>query len=318
MERVLVTGGAGFIGHRVVRRIREDLGLPVAVVDNLASGLAMPEFIDPEHRYAIDIRNKQGLFEAFDSFRPSIVVHLAAIHHIPTCEMERAEALDVNVVGTELVLKAAEEFDARRFVLASSGAVYDWVEGSLDETSTPLLARDNYALSKLTNEQQVRFWKQRTSREIRIARIFNTIGYDDPNAHLIPDILSQLDPKLPGQRVRLGNTGSRRDYIHAEDTARAIFLLATSPTAMEEEVLNIGTGKSISVTDLVEMIGTALGSHIEIEIDPSRMRPVDRPDQLGSSKLLHKHFGFEPAYGVQEAVTDIVDRWLGGKRGNSR
>lgn len=310
MQRILVTGGAGFIGHRVANLLQDE-GVAIAIYDNLLSGLPMPTLIRPEHGYVADIRDWEKLRLAFEHFKPTVVVHLAAIHHIPTCEMERAEALNVNIVGTELVLKAAQDYKVQRFVLASSGAVYDWIEGGLDELRTPLRARDNYALSKLTNEQQVQFWRDRNGRQIRIARIFNTIGYDDPNAHLIPDILSQLKQGSSYQRIRLGNVGSRRDYIHADDTARAISLLATSDPKSGNEIFNIGTGKSVSVTDLVAMIGAAIGCEIEIETDSSRMRPVDRPDQLGSHDLLEQNLGFKPIYNVRDAIIDIVERWHG-------
>ena len=308
MERILVTGGAGFIGHRLVRTL-QDKGLQVAVYDNLASGLPMPSLNVAGNGYVSDIRDWAKLTLAFEEFKPTTVVHLAAIHHIPTCEMERSEALEVNVVGTERVLKAAQDFDVQRFVLASSGAVYDWVEGALHEQKTPLRARDNYALSKLTNEQQVQFWQQRTGRQIRIARIFNTIGHDDPNAHLIPDILAQMKSGHSRQTIRLGNVSTRRDYIHAEDTARAISLLATSGPEIVDMTFNVGTGHSVSVTDLVAMIGASIGCEIEIEADALRMRPVDRPDQLGSHDLLRKYFEFEPRFTVRDAINDIVERW---------
>ncbi|MER8457446.1 NAD-dependent epimerase/dehydratase family protein [Mesorhizobium sp. M0027] len=125
-QRVLVTGGAGFIGWRCARNLAKD-GARVLIADNLSVGMPMPDMDGCETR-EIDIRDKSGMVELTEGFKPDTIIHLAAIHHIPTCERQRAYALDVNVVGTEIVLDAAEKAGVGTVVLASSGAVYDWVD----------------------------------------------------------------------------------------------------------------------------------------------------------------------------------------------
>lgn len=215
--RVCVTGGAGMIGRRLVSQLNQR-GVAVAVIDDLSSGLPMPEGVAIAHRG--DIRAEADMLALFRDFRPDAVVHLAALHHIPTCETQRSLCLDINVVGTETVLHAATEAEVGRVVVASSGAVYGWSEGALDEARSPTEARDNYALSKLCNESQLRLWSEHGGGIGRVARIFNTIGGDDPNAHLLPDILAQLKADTGAAcMVRLGNLTSRRDYLHADEVA---------------------------------------------------------------------------------------------------
>ena len=137
IERVLITGGAGFIGYRAANILRAN-GYAVAVVDNEASGLKLPAPQNNLTPYFVDIRDKSGLEKAFDDFRPQRVVHLAAVHHIPTVERQRDYAQDVDILGTERVLANCERHAVDMVVMASSAAVYAPVEGVLKEDETPL------------------------------------------------------------------------------------------------------------------------------------------------------------------------------------
>jgi nucleoside-diphosphate-sugar epimerase len=303
-QKILVTGGAGFIGWRA-SRILADKGHQVAVLDNLHVGMPMPV----DHRlatYPTDIRKTVDVLNAFQAFKPDTIIHLAAIHHIPTCERERAFAQDVNIVGTENILAAAEKTGVGTIVLASSGAVYEWLDGPLNEDKTALRPCDNYALCKLTNEHQLKFWGERTGGRVRIARIFNTIGHDDPNAHLIPDILNQLNQAKGEVTIQLGNLAPRRDYIHAEDTAAGVVALGLDHSSNPFDVMNVATGQDVSVGELVQMIGDAMGVAIRIESDPTRVRRVDRLSQLGDVRKIKTLLGWSAQVSLQSAVANIV------------
>lgn len=309
--RVLVTGGAGFIGHRTVTELlATDASTEVAIIDNLSVGMPMPDARRRLSTYAIDIRDKAGVVRVIEEFRPDTIIHLAAIHHIPTCERERGYSLDVNVVGTERLLEVSESKGVARFVLASSGAVYDWAEGSLAELSTPLRPRDNYSLAKFANESQLAYWADRTGGFARIARIFNTIGHDDPNAHLVPDIISQISPGAKEAEVLLGNQSPRRDYIHADDTARAIAAIAREEAPSGIDVYNVASGNEASVGELVALLGRVMGVAIRVREDATRKRRVDRPSQLGSTERIEKRVGFKTSKSLRAALEDIV-RHLG-------
>jgi UDP-glucose 4-epimerase len=305
-QRILVTGGAGFIGRRLVRRLLAD-GAETTVVDDLSVGLPLPEAAAGLRAVVADVRDEAALDAVFADARPEVVVHLAAIHHIPTCEKRRAHALDVNVVGTERVLEACGRHGVRRVVLASSGAVYAWSEGPLEEDGTPLAPADNYGLSKRTNEEQLRFWAERTGGEAVAARIFNTIGSGDPNAHLIPDIVAQIPAGAREAEIALGNTGTRRDYIHADDTAAALAVLARGEAvAGASEAFNVSTGADASVAELVGLLGDALGVRIAVREDPARKRRVDRPSQLGCTRKIRDRHGFRPRLGLPDALSEIA------------
>ena len=305
--RFLVTGGAGFIGHRTVSTLlASNSAFEVAVLDNLSVGMPMPASRDRLAVYEADIRDRARVDQVLADFRPDAIIHLAAVHHIPTCERQRAYSLEVNVVGTENLLCAAEAMGVARFVLASSGAVYDWADGALDEAATPLRPRDNYSVAKYANEQQLAFWCGRTGGVARVARIFNTIGHDDPNGHLVPDIISQIPAGLTAVEISLGNLSPRRDYIHADDTARAIAAIALEVGAPGIDVYNVASGRDVSVGELVEILGQIMGVAIRIGEDPARKRRIDRPSQLGATGKIERQLGFRASKSLRIALQDIV------------
>jgi UDP-glucose 4-epimerase len=301
--RLLVTGGAGMLGRRVTRQWRE-AGGEVAVLDNLSSGLSMPEHASLT--VCGDLCDSATLTALLNDFRPDAIIHLAAVHHIPTCENRRAHCLNVNVVGTERLLVAAEEADVSRIVIASSGAVYAWQEAALAELTSPLAPCDNYALSKYSNEQQLRFWAGRGPRIGRAARIFNAIGHDDPNGHLIPEVLKQLR-SASGGRVRLGNLTPRRDYLHADDIARGLIAMLNDPRKdVAFDTLNLCSGIEYSVEQLVQELGRILEVQVDVEIDPARQRKVDRPSQLGDPSRTLELLGWQPRLRFDEALRRVV------------
>jgi UDP-glucose 4-epimerase len=306
-QRIMVTGGAGFIGHRVMRWLSaHGNGAKLAILDNLSVGLPMPAGTAGLTTYVADVRDSSEVARIFSDFAPDTVIHLAAVHHIPTCETRRSYALDVNVVGTENVLEAAQQNDVRRVTLASSGAVYDWSAGALSEDESTLKPADNYSVAKHANETQLRLWADRNGTCARIARIFNTIGHDDPNAHLIPDMISQIAPDARTATIALGNLTPRRDYIHADDTARAIAMMTMAAAGPSTQAFNVSTGVDVSVAELVTMLGEVMGTTIVVTEDAARKRRIDRPSQLGSTEKIRRELGFVPEKSLRIALEDIL------------
>ncbi len=304
VRRVCVTGGAGMIGRRLVGRLA-GRGIAVAVLDDLSAGLPMP----PEAMAAMrcDIRDEAALDSALGGFRPDAIVHLAALHHIPTCETQRALCLDINVTGTERMLAAAEKRRVGRVVIASSGAVYAWSEGALGEDVSPTGPRDNYALSKLCNEHQLRLWCERCGGWARVARIFNTLAGDDPNAHLLPDMLRQLHAAAgDAALLRLGNLLPRRDYLHADEVAEGLVALLLDGRPEPFDIFNLCSGQEHSVAAVAEELAACLGRSVRIEMDEARRRPSDRPSQLGDPSKAERLLRWRAQLPLQQALARLL------------
>jgi len=293
-----------------VVKLLEALGCRTIAVDNGYVGLPLPPASDMTVPVTLDLRDREAVQKVFRAHQPDAVIHLAAVHHIPTCERDPNLAFDVNVMGTQSLLEAIETMPeaARNLVFASSGAVYVWDDGPLTEARTLTGANDVYSITKLTNEYQVKGWGQRKDGRTHIVRLFNTIGNGDPNGHLIPDILAQVSGGGDVATVRLGNVKPKRDYIYVDDVASGfVTVLSHMLSGPRADVFNLCTGQDMNVAELVHLIGDILGRTINIETDAARVRQVDRLQQLGDpSKLIHAT-GWRPGWTARDALTVIMD-----------
>jgi nucleoside-diphosphate-sugar epimerase len=275
--------------------------------------LLLPQASDFVTPVLADIRNRNLMRTVFADYKPQAIIHLAALHHIPTCEANPYLALDINVMGTQILLEEAAHADTKDVILASSGAVYDWANGALCEETSPLRARDIYATTKLSNEYQLFTWADRTGGRGHVARIFNIVGLNDPNGHLIPDILKQLDQAGSGEAViNLGNIKPKRDYIYVDDVAAGLFAMLNGLTdGSSQDVFNLCTGNELSVADLVYLLGDIVGVKVRIEQDPARMRKIDRLQQLGKPDKMKSQYGWVAEYDIRDALTIIARGTLG-------
>lgn len=306
-DSVLVTGAAGFIGSRVIRLL-SDLGCRTIAVDNGYIGLPLPSASKYVVPVSVDIRDRDAMKRLLIDHKPDAILHLAAVHHIPTCERNPHLAFDVNVMGTLSLLEAAEAAGVSNIVIASSGAVYAWESGPLIEDETATGARDTYSITKLTNEYQLKVWAERMGARGHIVRLFNTIGNGDPNGHLIPDILAQIAGDNEQPVVRLGNTKPKRDYIYVDDVANGfVSTLAHILDGPSVDVFNLCTGRELSVAELVHLMGDILGKKITIETELSQFRKIDRLQQLGNPEKLEQKTGWKAGWDTRAALMAIAE-----------
>ena len=241
-----------------------------------------------------DIRDRDRVAEPSVRFKPDTIIHLAAVHHIPTCERRRAYALEVNVVGTELLLEAAEAHGVSRFVLASSGAVYDWKNGEL-RGRQPVESLRQLLTRKADQRKSTRVLGRPNRRRGLTARIFNTIGHDDPNAHLVPDIIAQIPQGESSVEIALGNLTPRRDYIHADDTARAIAGIAVDLTCRKLACSTSARAKTSLSPNSLPFSATSWG----IKISVTKTRPASAGSTGRASSAHRKNFRSRRAFAHQ-------------------
>jgi len=306
MKKILVTGGAGFIGSHLCDLLIEKK-CKVCVIDNFSYG--KKEFLPKNgglELYEADIRDQQRVNEIIQSFQPEVIYHLAALHHIPTCEQKPTEALSINIEGTQNILDAAGKMDGlKKIVLASSGAVYEIVDTLLLEDSTPTVPYDIYSVSKLTCEYLLRLWSNKNNKKAYVARIFNTIGGRETNDHLVPDIISQL--KNGKETIELGNLEPKRSYIDVRDTSKGILSIGELGTEKDFEIFNVGREDEFNVKDIASMLGTIYGTPFIIKQNEGKMRKVDRKKQQASIEKLRSKTGWQPGYSVADGLKYALD-----------
>lgn len=303
-KKVIITGGAGFIGSAVSAAL-QTCGHDIYVIDNLSFGRRELLAIPDRHFFEIDILDRLELSRVVSQISPDWIVHLAAIHFIPYCNQHPVEAARVNIQGTMNVLDAAKNVpNLEKVFFASTAAVYPIYDGAISETHPPA-PTDIYGLSKLTGERLMNEFHLLTSVPTIVCRFFNAFGPNETNAHVIPEIQRQINTGC--RTIQLGNLDPKRDFIHTYDMASAIVkLLASFDRGME--IFNLGRGIEYSVTEVVTAFEQALAEKIVIEVDPARVRKVERLHLLADITKLKNFIDWEPKISLKQGISTLIER----------
>lgn len=297
---VLVTGGAGFIGSHVVEQLIAD-GCSVSVLDDLSRGSR--DWLPPEAElYEADVRDADAVRAAVAQARPDAVAHLAALHFIPAVDDAPQLARSVNVQGTANVIAACSEAPLRRLLFASTAAVYPNVDEPMTEQLTPA-PLDLYGETKLEGEGFVKAFAAASGADCVIARIFNVMGPRETNPHVVPEIVAQV--RSGADELELGNLEPRRDLTDVRDVARALArLLLGAPTGVS--VFNVGSGRALSVFELVQECERIVGRPLKIRQMPERMRRVERATLLASTTRISEAVGWRPEHDVRSTLAELI------------
>ena len=327
--KVLVTGGAGYIGsHTCLELLRS--GYDVQVVDNLNNGNV--EALDRVKRLTnrdlaftgCDVRDVSSLDKVFAEFQPDAVIHFAGLKAVDESNALPALYYDVNVGGTAALLGAMERAGCDNIVFSSSATVYGEPQYLPCDENYPLCPINPYGRTKLMGENLLQDWScaKPTSRHAVALRYFNPVGADpsgkigeDPNDtpnNLMP-FISQVAVGRRDYLQVFGNdydtvdgTGVR-DYIHVVDLARAH---VAAVDYIEElapfEAINIGTGNGISVLQMVSEFEQQSSKKINYQIAPRR--PGDAAEVWADVSKAKRMIGFHAKFGVSEMCCDTW-RW---------
>jgi nucleoside-diphosphate-sugar epimerase len=304
MDKCLVTGGAGFIGSHIVRRLLRD-GAGVRVLDNLSTGQRTRladvardvEFIEG------DLRDAQCCREACQGVQ--IVFHEAALPSVPRSVEDPATYHECNVTGTFSLLLAARDAGCRRVIYAASSAAYgDQPELPKREDMLPC-PMSPYALHKLAGEYYCRVFFECYGLETVSLRYFNVFGpQQDPHSAYAAAIPAFVSAMLQGRPPRVFGDGTQtRDFTHIDNVVEAN-MLAARTRRLEGQVVNIACGVRISINDIIAQIGDLLGRRIAPEYAPPRPGDVmhSQADITRAGKLL----GYRPivdfATGLRQAI----------------
>jgi dTDP-glucose 4,6-dehydratase len=274
-KTVVVTGAGGFIGSHVVERLAADGAnvramlrytsrgqrgcldqVPESVIDNIAITLG-------------DVRDFDAVREVMRG--ADAVFHLAALIGIPYSYEHPQEVIDTNIVGTSNVLLAAKELGTlERVVLTSTSEVYgSAVRVPMDEEH-PLQAQSPYSATKIAGDALGVSFQRSFGLPVTIVRPFNAYGPRQSARAVIPTIIAQA---VTGTALKLGTLDTLRDFTFVEDTAAAFVEIGGSDAAVGE-VVNAGSGREVSIREIVQKVGEITGRDLGVETDEQRLRPA--------------------------------------------
>src|SRR3954465_15728470 len=269
-RKVLVTGGEGFIGSTLVDHLLA-LGAEVrASVHSKPYGAAG----DPAGReddveiVAGDVRDGERVAEAVRG--RDTVFHLAALIGIPYSYVAPESYIQTNVVGTYNVVNACRRHDVRRMVHTSTSETYGTALTVPISEDHPLQPQSPSSASKIGADMMALSYHHSFDVPVAVIRPFNTYGPRQSARAVIPTILTQLP--AGATEIRLGSTTPTRDFNYVDDTARGFLAVAESDRALGN-VVNIGSGREITIGDLAELLVKVSGRDAKVASDESRVRP---------------------------------------------
>jgi len=300
MSVYFITGGAGFLGCVLSRKLLAASNNTVVILDNFSFGkrenidIGSPNFIVHEG----DINDQPLVRKIIDEHKPDTVIHLAALHFIPYCNAHPLQTLRVNVEGTQTLLEACRNSSVKKILAASTAAVYPPGNVAHKETD-PLAPLDIYGLSKMFMEHLINSFHDETAIACVNLRFFNIYGPYETNPHLIPRIVEEFQKK--GNVIELGNLTPLRDYVYVEDMAEALITVAHADH-LQKEVFNIGTGEEYAVTEIVQKLNQITGGNVEIRSVEKYRRKVDREHLLSDSSKIKAVIGWKPRFSIDEGL----------------
>ena len=317
-NKVLVTGGAGYIGSHTVWELKRQ-GYDVTVLDNLSTG----------HKWAIkdtelvvgDLKDAHLLHSLFEKYAYQAVIHFAAKSIVADSIKRPLEYYDNNVMGSQILINAVIQHDIPNFVFSSTAAVYGEPERDVISESHPTNPINPYGKSKLMVETILKDAATSYGLNVIAFRYFNAAGANpaanlgevhEPETHLIPNILSSaLDTQVNGAVKVFGddyetNDGTCiRDYVHVSDLARAhagaIQFLDSNPG---HHVFNLGSQRGYSVLEVINACKSALGRDIAYEV--SERRAGDPSILIANSKAVQNAMNWEATQDIAQIVADAA------------
>ena len=300
--RVLVTGGAGFIGSHIVDALIDD-GHSVAVIDDLSMG-SVENLHSQARLYRLDVADTEAVDDVFGDERPEIVSHHAAQVGVRGSTADLVSGARVNILGTINVLQSSVKHGVSRLVFASTGVVYSEPHYTPMDESHPIGPQSTYAISKHTGESYIRFLGDVHGIKYKILRYGNVYGpRQDPKgeagvvAIFAAQFISDVQPTI------FGDGSKTRDYIFVDDIVRAN--LIAMDEAGDNEAFNLGWGRGVSDFQVFEAVRMAAGAGIGPLYAPKRPGEPETVS-LDSSKAAEV-LGWRPRVSLEEGIPRSVE-----------
>ncbi len=307
--KYLVTGGAGFIGSNIVKRLLGN-GEIVRVLDNFATGRRenLLEFLDDP-----DFELVEGDLRSFHIVRSAVkgidyILHQGALPSVPRSINDPITTNDVNILGTLNILEAAKEFGAKRVVYASSSSVYGNSEILPKVEDMPVQPLSPYALSKYTGERYCQIYYKIYGLETVGLRYFNVFGPNqDPTSQYSAVIPKFIKLMKEDKRPIIYDDGNQsRDFTYVDNVVEANLLACTADKAVGE-VINIACGERYTLLQLVDTINKILGKSIEPVFEKARVGDVKH--SLAGIEKAQRLLGFKVACGFEEGLKRLIENY---------
>lgn len=304
MKKILVTGGAGFIGSHLVERLVRD-GHEVVVMDTELQGNKIPAAVlEKITYYKKDVRDVAAVDTAVAGC--DIIFHFAAVLGVDVVCEKPVETMEVEVMGTMNLVAAARKHGIKRFLYASTSGVYGYMGDAQKNAleSDPVAPKTSYAIAKRYNEIYLASMNEENGFESVSLRFFNVYGPRQDVRMVVPRFLDQAKT---GKDITVFDDGMQtRDFTYIDDTVESCIQLMEK--AQPCEIFNVANEQEINIHQLAVAIKEVTQTSSNIILTPSPQNRVlyEVKRRFGSSEKLFERTGFRPAMGLKEGLSKIL------------
>ncbi|TSC70877.1 MAG: UDP-glucose 4-epimerase [Parcubacteria group bacterium Gr01-1014_46] len=306
MAKYLVTGGAGFIGSNIVKKLVED-GHIVRVLDNLATGkrknleslLSKIEFIEGDFT---DLTVAKKAVEGID-----FVLHQGAIPSVPRSVDDPIKTNNANILGTLNMLVASRDAKVKRFIYAASSSAYGDSKVMPKEESMGTAPKSPYAIQKLTGEEYCQVFYKLYGLETVCLRYFNVFGPNQDPESVYSAVIPLFIKKIMRNEspVIFGDGTTSRDFTFVENNVDANIRACVAPSIVSGEVINIACGYEISLNELVQKINKEFGTNIKPIYKDERVGDVKH--SLADITKAEKLLGYKPIVNFDDGLRKTIE-----------
>lgn len=307
--KVLIIGGAGFVGKHLIGEIRdkEKWQLSVTKLDIESineAGISI---------YDMDILKPDEVLGILNEVKPDVIYHLAAQSSVALSWKNPGLTVDINVKGSLNVLDAVKKLDYRpRVILIGSGEEYGHIKPEETPVSEGNVLRPGniYAATKAVQNMIGKIYADAYNMDIVMVRAFNHIGPGQMPIFVVADFCKQvaeIKKRVREPIIKVGNLSAKRDFTDVRDVVRAYALLATK--GVSGQTYNVGSGKALEIREILDKIIDISGMNITVEVEKERLRPVDVPIIEADVSKLFKDTGWNAEINLEKTIKETIDYW---------
>ena len=308
--KALVIGAGGFVGPYLIERIKSSLFCEVVTT---TSGVKDRLGIGEDKTVQLNIRDREQTVAVLEKERPDYIFHLAAQSSVALSWKDPKLTVDTNIIGAINLINAIQEMDyTPRVLVAGSGEEYGKVKESdiPIKENTVLNPGNVYAVTKACQNMIASVYAHGYGPPIVMTRSFNHIGPGQTPQFVVADFCSQVVKIEQGRQkpvIRVGNLSAKRDFTDVRDVVNAYCRLIQY--GKSGETYNVGSGHAVSVENVLNAILLQSEAEISVEVDPSKLRPVDVPVIEADISKIFRDTGWKPAISLKETIADTLQYW---------
>ena len=307
--KALVIGAAGFVGSYLAKAIQEYMHCEIISTKLPHESIQIPG----SRTENLNILNVNEINSLLSDEKPDYIFHLAAQSSVALSWKNPALTVDININGALNLLNAIRNLkDQPRVLIVGSGEEYGYIQENMVpiKECSSLNPGNVYAVTKATQNMMATIYSQAYGLSLVMTRSFNHIGPRQIPQFVVADFCNQvvkIEKGLQDPVIKVGNLSAKRDFTDVRDVARAYTLLIQY--GKPGETYNVGSGNAIEIREVLNHILTKTKKTIKVEVDESKIRPVDVPIIEADTRKIYRDTGWKPEIELDKTLEDMLDYW---------